>query len=460
MLGMREELLEREEVERQMRELEMQERMQVEAEEMERRMEREADGDMAGVEERDLDDEVPEAEEGHEWGSEIDGADGDDMQGDLDDEIPDADEAEGSETFSDEEMTGEIAPQDSPQRNEWSYDSRREPDTDEESGDEALQRIRALARQTREQRQAGYQRRPGAPGSDYGVDERDSQALALTEEMLDEDEMGDVSYGGEDERDLDGSVPDAEEGEWEHTDTDGDELDEEDMDISIMPAQARTRRSDGPQQLLSSAGRSVRSTRVVSGNAAIGSHHYQREGSRVSSSIASSTGISAHGRLRPQGLVPGQSNLQGHYETPTGVQGHGRGLPRTSMLLATESSAGATTDVRTGADDSNRQDPSQGQARRGWLNPASARRNLFGLSRGAGGGRVANINNPPAEGSGGLFTPEAPGGRLLAHSHPQHNDFETPEQADPQLGSGRQTRSGRLLAGFGRRARRDGEEGG
>ncbi|MBE7182472.1 MAG: hypothetical protein INR71_14920, partial [Terriglobus roseus] len=449
MLGMREEQLEREEVERQMREVEMQERMQAEADEMERRMEREAEGDMAGVAERDLDDEVPDAEEAEGWGSELDGdMDGEEgMQGDLDDDIPDADADEASEVLTDEEMTSEMIPTDSPARNEWSYDSRREPDTDEESGDEALQRIRRTARLAREQRQAGYQRRPGAPGSDYDVDERDAEALALAEEMLDEDEMGDISYGGEAQRDLDDSVPEAEEGEWEHTDTEDDDLDEEDMDISIMPNQARTRRSDGPQQQLpSSAARSPRTTRVVSGNAALGGR--QREASGLSSAVASSTGGSSRARqgLRSQAQLQDMGNAsQGSYETPAGgqAQTRGRGIPRTSMLLATESSA-ATTNPSTG-DEAGR----PGAGRRGWLNPASARRNLFGMSRGAGGTGAGTDANSGS--SGGLFTPEAPAGQS------QRNDFETPDQG-MQSGSGRQTRSGRLIAGLGRRGRRTDDE--
>ena len=463
MLGMREEQLEREEVERQMREAELQERMAGEAEEMERRLEREAEGEEAGVEERDLDDEIPEHEvaDGEEgWGTDGE-VEEEGMGGDLDDDIPEA--AELSEVLSDEEMTSEIAAQDSPVRNDWTYDTRREPDTEEEeSGDEALRRIRRTARMAREARQQGYQRTPGAPGSDYDVDERDAEALALAEQLLDEDEMGDVSYGDDQDRDLDDSVPEAEEGEWEHTDSDGEDDFEEDMDISIMPSAApqhRLRRSEGPQHYQPSS--SARSARVISGNAALGSTNRSSpaDSSSAPNTAASSQarrGLRSQAQLRnPSLTLPAQQSSS--YATPSvgGQQGGGgRGLPRTSMLLATESSMGeAEGDSIMGGggqavDSSHANANANGNGgRRGWLNPASARRNLFGLSRGAGG--VASNSNS----SGGLFTPEAQPGQGQAAA----GQFETPDMETPATGTGRQTRSGRLLAGLGRRGRR-GEE--
>jgi hypothetical protein len=466
MLGMREEQLEREEVERQMREAEMQERMAGEAEEMERRMEREAEGDMAGVEERDLDDEVPEHEREEEggWGSggsEL-GEEGEvGMEGDLDDDIPEAEEQ--SEALSDEEMTSELAAQDSPARNDWTYDTRREPDTEEEeSGDEALRRIRRTARMAREARQQGYQRTPGAPGSDYDVDERDAEALALAEEMLDEDEMADVSDGDEHEHDLDDSVPDAEEGEWEHTDSDGDgdEDIEEEMDISIMPvaAQPSTRRSDGLQYQHQPPSSGARGTRVVSGNAALSTTNRSSPVEDSSSAVASSRarrGVRSQAQLRNPSFTAAQQGSG--YTTPvlSGQQAGGRGIPRTSMLLATESSVGTAEEDsimgegQVAADGNGNGRPNGHASRTGWLNPASARRNLFGMSRGAGSASAGNS-------SGGLFTPEGQGqGQASAGAGVgAAGDFETPVAETPATGTGRQTRSGRLLAGLGRRGRR------
>ncbi|KPI38005.1 uncharacterized protein AB675_3193 [Cyphellophora attinorum] len=364
MLGRREEELEREEIERQMRETEMQERMAAEADEMERQAERNAEGDAAGMNDRDLDDEVPDADgeaeaNDDDWRDMVSEAGEGDMGGrDLDDDIPSAADDEASDVFSDDSNP---QPQSSPQRDSWTYDTRREPSTPSIDGqdvnadaDAALRRIRAQARL---QRQAGYQRRPGAPGSDYDVDERDAEAMALADEMLDEDEMGETSFAsnrygvhGESvaERDLDDSVPEADSGEWEHTDSDeelpisspprsrrhaqphqsrtsgfGAQDDEdEEMDISYIPttaqetaARAAARRSINAQHIARSnspyaanpgppaAGRTPRrqgtGVRVVSGNAALisptvmgtSSHdrrQQSREGSAVSSSVASS----------------------------------------------------------------------------------------------------------------------------------------------------------------------------
>jgi len=106
MLGRREEEIERDEVERQLREVEMQDRMAVETEEQERRAQMMERGEVVEDGERDLDDEVPEADEE-----------------DLDDEVPEASEEEDEVDLDDEVPEAEEG---------WVYDTRREPDTDEE----------------------------------------------------------------------------------------------------------------------------------------------------------------------------------------------------------------------------------------------------------------------------------------------------------------------------------------
>jgi hypothetical protein len=102
MLGRREEEVEREEVERQLREVELQERVNLEAEEQERLARMRETGEVE--EGRDLDDDIPDADDADEeqgYDSEEggppedgpgDGEEDDGLAVDLDDEIPEADE--------------------------------------------------------------------------------------------------------------------------------------------------------------------------------------------------------------------------------------------------------------------------------------------------------------------------------------------------------------------------------
>lgn len=215
MLGRKEEEVEREEVERQLREVEMQERVQQEQDEMERQAmmqaqaRAEAAGQAPGQEERDLDDEVPEAEE-RDLDDDIaeDEDDEDEDEHDLDDDVPEAD------------VSG------------WHYDTRISPDPAEgETGiTDDIERSHLGN---------GLQIPPMFNASSFAnvhrgagqMDYDDEQTIA--DAMLEEDEME-----GMGERDLDDEVPDAEmevdEEGWEHTDT---ELEESEMDISIMPQQ-------------------------------------------------------------------------------------------------------------------------------------------------------------------------------------------------------------------------------
>ena len=594
MLGRREEELEREKVERQMRDAELQERMAAEADEMERQAERDAEGDAAGMDDRDLDDEVPDAdieadvdEEG--WGDEESVVGEDDGMRDLDDDIPSAPDADPGDVFSDDSNPQQA--QSSPQRDAWAYDTRRDPSTPSSPGqppyanantdtetDAALRRVRAQARM---QRQAGYQRRPGAPGSDYDIDERDAEAMALADEMLDEDEMGETSFASQrrvqrqsEERNLDDSIPeaadDAGSGEWEHTDSDeemsseashshelhhgsfgrhpattqaeadalsealeaSEEDEDQEMDISYMSTQqAQPHRHPQPTQIqprnvslnatpqiATSTTRSrnnstntprptITAGRVVSGNASahLPPHQRRREGSGVSSSVASSgrrstldsnrgsrgsrRGLRSQAHVQPQ--LSGSQNLS--FETPTfpppqsqliGIPGAD---PNTSALLGTDSSFGMGMGMSTAGSmdipDSMQARPRRGQGisgavgytaytgttqqptqvnnpsrRPAWLNPtattaggaaAGARRNLFAGLRNNAAGSAEGAGGS----SGGLFTPEAPRGGAT------NTAFETPEEGDDGGDGGtgpggRQTRSGRLLANFARRTGR------
>ena len=322
MLGRREEELEREEVERQLREVEMQERAQMEAEEGER-VERlrgqaagEADGPVFGdgdmLAERDLDADVPEADDGM-------------GEGDLDDEIPDADEEEeeeeGEEVSEDFESGSEVG-----QGDQWVYDSRREPDTDEEG---FVQHPPPMQRG----------RRGGS--EEYVIDER--EALSLANAMLSEDEMGEMGFDEQQEddamgqgtrRDLDDDVPDADEGGWEHTDT---ELEESEMDISILP----------PAQQM------------------------QIDAHRRSSGLPPLRGRNSGLRLPSEHRAFSGNQTQMVYAATERAR-----LEMQSQHRQTPQMSSDMMEPETG-------DGDRGQSsRRSWLNAASPRRSLFGVGRG------------------------------------------------------------------------------
>lgn len=214
MLGRKEEEVEREEVERQLREVEMQERVQQEFDEAERQRTTEAQamaeaaGQAPGQDERNLDDEVPEAEE-HDLDDDIpEEVDEDEEEHDLDDDVPEPD------------VSG------------WHYDTRisPEPAEDETGITDDVERSHLGD---------GLQMPPAFRASMFTSDDGATAEMAYEDEqaianaMLEEDEME-----GMGERDLDDEVPDAdmevEEEGWEHTDT---ELEESEMDISVLPQQ-------------------------------------------------------------------------------------------------------------------------------------------------------------------------------------------------------------------------------
>ncbi|KAI1615438.1 Apc15p protein-domain-containing protein [Exophiala viscosa] len=483
MLGRREEEVEREEVERQLREVELQERLQQEAEEQERLAQQTETGEPEG--DRDLDEDIPDADAGEEEGDldeddeeEEEVSDGDDgLGGDLDDEIPDADDQDDDEVMS---------PAGDDTGTNWTYDTRREPDSDEEGGASAR---RYPGRQGRHAHIAGV--RIPVPGSEYDYDEREAEDLANA--MLDEDEIfeqDDDAAGGE--RDLDDDVPDAAESDqaWEHTDT---ELEESEMDISILPVpgQARSsighggrlqpqiaggpRRASGPRnseagwgfnvspQVPPRAGHSHRPTpemghpaprAAVSGNR----HHRQLRAPYFHTPAMLDSPMDAE----TQGT--GASDDDGDIDAdPFASSGAGpRPIPRPhphglSMLASATEEVSHDRTGRTGAGTtavnvSGSPSPSRATAARAWLDGAaaavggSARRTLFGRSarRGAAGAVITDTS------SGGLFTPPSTStAAVVTAESGVEGEWETPvnnASQDPgQTQAHQRRRSGRFL---------------
>lgn len=242
MLGRREEDAEREELERQMREQEEMEQEMERGEELARQTrlrEQQGQGGPAQgeeVEQRDLDDEIPDA-------NVVPMQHGDDGErrgdADLDDEIPDAD-AENSFGDEDDDVEGETGITDEvehtnlgegdtsrPTATQVGYRGNQHPTTRQLRGQEAQATQQAFLRR-RDQEQAEQEALANAM-----LDE-DEQALAdrdLDTELPTEDENGMPI------RDLDDDVPEADddeeigEGEWQHTDT---ELDEDESGMMLM----------------------------------------------------------------------------------------------------------------------------------------------------------------------------------------------------------------------------------
>lgn len=425
MLGRREEELERDEVERQLREVEMQERNQAEADEAERQTHlgqqraAEARGEDVGEEgERDLDDEVPDMDAEQDFEDEDSDGEEDDGEVDLDNDIPEGDSG-------------------------WLYHTTRDPDTESEAEPPSSSlRLRSPP-----------QPRANVPGNRQGthrLDQERVQQHEMSDAMLDEDEMS--QYAHEDDldddvpdmdaslQDLDDDVPDADDdGGWEHTDT---ELEESDMDISIMPPGVTAHQLSMPPPY---------------------SNVHQRQQSRLSArqSNASEQSDMSSSMRRTSGNVP---LPMGPPAQPLSARGGRRGLPRTQLppnftpdQLGSDLSISAL--ISTGNTDMH-SDNRSAQDQRSWLNPASARRNLFGRNSNAPAQPVgASLRivsaQQLAEGvtenivgsrrqvsSGGLFTPS-----------PQHQDLEV-HQLDGTSGEEprSRTRSGRVISA--NRARR------
>lgn len=468
MLGRREEELEREEVERQLREVELSERMAQEADEQERQAQLADTGEP--VEGRDLDEDIPDmdAEEGEEdeeadLDDEIPDMDAEDeMEGDLDDEIPDADEIEDDEPASPDPDGAE---------SNWIYDSRREPDSPANAnihGDPASPDNR--------RRQQGHFRHGTAtvagvripvPGSeyDYQYDEREAEDLANA--MLDEDEIFDDE---EDiERDLDDDVPDAgSEQAWEHTDT---ELEETEMDISILPEQ-NTRTSAVGTQTQSRPSHPRRSSGPWIADHPLGHQHRSSTGharpTPPDAYINSRARVSSGNRPHHPHYLPHNPQPQSHRQPRLNIHPLHHRQPIRNPYLQTpelldspispderaqaESDDGDDDDdildpfnstnptrrvVNTGAHERNSvavartQSANTGSARqtaRNWLDGAAAvvgegaRRTLFGRgTRRGAGGQGGEMADASGSGSGGLFTPPALAG--LARGRDAHADI-------------------------------------
>lgn len=450
MLGRREEEIEREEVERQLREVEMQERNNAEVEEAERMAQqeqqraREERGEVITGEEgdRDLDEEVPDMDA--EYGDEDEDDEGDedeeDEEADLDDDIPEGDSG-------------------------YAYDTTRDPDTESEDSD--------FATSSRPGNPQGQ--RQGFP-SDFGINDRQrDEGDSTNHQTLEDDELDDhgedqdldddVPDMDEEARDLDDEVPDADadddDGGWEHTDT---ELEESDMDISIMPPGVITHQNSmlPPPSNQSQARR----------------YHQQRQTHMRQSTGSQQSDIEPVSNLRrtsgnvllpqPPSMAPPSSSSHHH------INRRGLAQPRqpppnfTPAQLNSDISVSALISTGNSGASSLVDSLPGGTSQRTWLNPASARRNLFGAnnrlphtqsfdgvsSRGPTTSQPSNTRtlgaipnltrsqSGPAQTTDGMVRQVSSGGLF------------TPEQQSQQQGSQRggvveeprsRTRSGRLL---------------
>lgn len=493
MLGRREEEAEREEVEKQLREVELQERMQQEADEQERLAQLGETGEPEG--ERDLDEEIPDAD-GLEEGDDLDDLnsegfpirEGDDgMEDDLDNDIPDADEED-----EDEDMSSDPDGIDA----NWVYDTRREPDTDEEGDSSPQHEIPGFGRQANAT--AADVRIP-VPGSEYD-DEHGAEDIANT--MLNEDEIFDDQGADDEDRDLDDDVPEPESDQaWEHTDT---ELEESEMDISVLPGQSQpvrssigqhrrpsgqgdggsrrvsTRRSSGPwisgpssqaegravqdpmrysgptPEVISSAARA----RVLSGNR---HHQHQYQYLHTPAMLDSPLEGDAHlDSASDEDADPFASIAARRANT----HNNNNGISNNTTRNAAAQLSGSRHETATGTGNGTANttgSSSRTAAARNWLDGAAAavsgspRRTLFGRTARRGNG------NPPVTtaagtgistagmSSGGLFTPNTGAGGGPAPR--EGEDWETPVtqnvgQDAVQGGHGHaRRRSGRFLGG-------------
>lgn len=464
MLGRREEEIEREEVERQLREVEMQERNAAEVEEAERMAQqeqqraREDRGEVVTGEEgdRDLDEEVPDMDA--EFG-EDDDDDSDEEDEDEDDEDDDDDE---------EDLDDDIPEGDSG----YAYDTTRDPDTDSEDGDFPPASRFPPQNQTQ-----------GFPSS-FNTDGRGrNNPDAIAHQILDGNEPDD--YGDEQDldddvpdmdeeaRDLDDEVPDAEEDEddggWEHTDT---ELEESDMDISIMPPGATTHHNPMlPPPSNQAQARSRQQTHI----------HTRQSTSSQQSDLETDLRRTSGNIPHPLPTAPPTSSTH-HPINRRGLPQSRHAPPPNFTPAQRDSDISVSALISTGASDlSSLAGPQSGvgvanHTQRTWLNPASARRNLFGAnssrlphtqsfdsSRGAGVSASATTSQPsrtlgaipnlsrsqsgPSQvtdgmvrqvSSGGLFTPEQGHGQQVQEAQ-RERVVEEPRS---------RTRSGRVLGAF------------
>ncbi len=269
MLGRREEDAEREELERQMREQEEMEAAIERGEELARqarlRVEQLPGEEGAGagdVEQRNLDDDIPDADEGLPTQQEnADEAEEDVGDADLDHDIPDAEDAENSLREEDSNIEGETGITD-----EVELTNIRDADTlarltptttrpvpaNQNRGappnptvaqpitpqtTQAMQQVLLRRRELEQQQQQQQQQQAEQEALANAMLEEDEQALAdrdLDAEIPDEDvDENDFEIQA---RDLDDEIPEADddgigEGEWQHTDT---ELEEDESAVAML----------------------------------------------------------------------------------------------------------------------------------------------------------------------------------------------------------------------------------
>lgn len=327
MLGRREEEIEREEVEKQLRDAELQERTHAEMEEAQRQAQldeqrsRELNGEVVAEDgERDLDEDVPDADNTGIFDE--DGEDDEDEEyGIEEDEVDlDADIPEGNSGLD--------------------YDANRTIDTDTQSESDVSSsrspRIRPPTSRGDPVRHSPLQEdyRPEDDGA-YGLPDMDMEA-----------------------RDLDDELPDADQDDdgWEHTDT---ELDESDMDISIMPPGVTAHH-------IHTAPRASLSTRRSPRHHA--RHSLASEASEAGSSMRRTSGNIPQPMLPPpRPAISGRGISLANQLTPNFAPGQPGSDFSVSALIST-----GNTDMSS---------ESTNQIQRDWLDPASARRNLFGAAR-------------------------------------------------------------------------------
>lgn len=411
MLGRREEEIEREEVEKQLRDAEMQERAQAEMEEAQRQAQldeqrsRELDGEVvAGEGERDLDEDVPDADNTGIFDEDEDEED-DDYGADEDEVDLDADIPEGNSGLD--------------------FDASENSDTETRSeADVSSSRSQRFRSRPRSQPLGGDPIRPSPLREDYSP-----------EDDLD-DELPDMDM---DAQDLDNDVPDADQDDdgWEHTDT---ELDESDMDISIMPPGVTAHHLHMPPRSAVSTRRSPR--------------HNARHSMAGESSEAGSSMRRTSGNI-PQPMLP-----------PARPAVSGRGISLANQLTPnlTPGQFGSDFSVSALISTGNTDMSSEGinQTHRDWLDPASARRNLFGAARnnpaqsfpmprsrlGQNIGLDETIPSTASGSQNGAAPRQTSSGGLFTPSPQLQNTQRQPGNAihgEPQS----RTRSGRVIGRFG-----------
>ncbi|KAF7504328.1 hypothetical protein GJ744_002448 [Endocarpon pusillum] len=269
MLGRREEEAEREELERQMREQEEMEAEIERGEELARqgrlRGEQLLEGEGAGAEglgQRDLDDDIPDAEEGLPTQQENEGeAQEDAGDADLDDEIPDADaddpdnsllevdsNVEGETGITDEvELTNIretdtlprlVPPTTRPAPGTQNRGALPSPTVAQQITPQATQAMHQAFLRRRELEQQQQQQQAEQEALANAMLEEDEQALAerdLDAEIPDDEDIDENEIGIQ-APDLDDDIPEADddgigEGEWQHTDT---ELEEDESAVAML----------------------------------------------------------------------------------------------------------------------------------------------------------------------------------------------------------------------------------